>query len=168
MSTYTFTYNRTHTSVFVTDNMKNLLRDIIMWSGLEPTKLVDDWEGVLEEAVRTWLRSEDLEKIVLEFYVPGKEDVVARWDFPISYDGSGVGDDMWVAKDFVRRTIEKSQNPPANASYRVVLIAREGRPHVSGMVSTTLRATNGLTGHVSGTAIATPDIMASLKYWRVA
>ncbi len=168
MSTYTFTYNRTHTSIFVTDNMKNLLRDIIMWSGLEPTKLVDDWKGVLEEAVRTWLRSGDLEEIVLEFYVPGKEDAVARWDFPISYDGSGVDDDMWVAKDFVRRTIEKSQKPPANAIYRIVLITRKERPDVPGMAPTTLRTTNGLTGRISGTAIATPDIMASLKYWRVA
>lgn len=28
MSTFTYTYNRTHTSIFVADNMRNLLRDI--------------------------------------------------------------------------------------------------------------------------------------------
>lgn len=167
MSTHTFTYNRTHTSLFVADNMRNLIRDIIAWSGLEPTKHVDDWK-VLGEAVRTWLRTEDLEKIVLEFYVPGKADAAARWDFPISYDGSGVSDDMWVARELVRHTIGKGQIPPANATYRVVLITREGRPDVPGMCPTTLRGTNGLVGRASGTAIATPDIMASLNYWRAA
>lgn len=167
MSTHTFTYNRTHTAIFVADNMGNLIRDIIVWSKLDPTKLVDDWK-VVGEAVRTWLRTEDLLEVILEFYLPGKDEAAARWDFPVSYDGSGVGDDMWVAKELVRRTIEKSQMPPANATYRVVLTTRNGRPDVSGMGSTTLRTTTGLTGRESGTAIATPDIMASLKYWRAA
>lgn len=168
MSTHVFTYSRAHTSVFAADNMRNILRDIINWSRLDATKLVDDWSGALEDAVRTWLGTSDLEQIILEFYVVGKEDAVARWDFPISYDGSGRDDDMWVAKEFVRRTIEKGQKPPANAIYRVVLISRPGRPDVPGMVATTLRGTNGLSGRLSGTAIATPDIMASLKYWRAA
>jgi hypothetical protein len=148
--------------------MRNILRDIIAWSGLDETNLIDDWSGTLENAVRTWLRTGDLEQITLEFYVIGKDDAVARWDFPISYDGYGGDDDMWGAKEFIRRTIEKGQKPPANALYRVVLFPRQGHVHVPGMVSTTLRGTNGLHGRLSGTAIATPDIMASLKYWRTA
>jgi hypothetical protein len=167
VSIHTFTYGRTYTAVFVSDNMRNLIRDIVSWSGLDPTKLVDDWVE-LGEAVRTWLRTGDLLEVVLEFYVPGQNVAAARWDFPISYDGSGVDDDMWVAKEFVRRTIEKSRKPPVNATYRVVLVARPERPDVPGMVPTTLRETTGLTGRDSGTAIATPDIMASLKYWRAA
>lgn len=168
MSAHTFTYSRTHTAVFVSDNMRNLIRDIISWSGLDPTKLADDWESVVGNAVQTWLRSEDLQKIVLEFYVPGQNVAAARWDFPISYDGSGVDDDMWVAKTFVKNTIEKSRKPPANATYRVVLFVRPGAADIPGMVSATLRDTTGLTGRDAGTAIATPDIMASLKYWRTA
>lgn len=168
MSTaHTFTYSRTHTAVFVSDNMRNLIRDIISWSGLDPTKLADDWV-IVGNAVQTWLRSADLQEVVLEFFVPGQNVAAARWDFPISYDGSGVDDDMWVAKAFVKNTIEKSRKPPANATYRVVLIVRPGAPSIPGMGSATLRDTTGLTGRDSGTAIATPDIMASLKYWRVA
>src|SRR5690349_19290167 len=103
MSTATFTYNRTHTATFVADNMRNVLRDIISWSGLDPTKLADDWL-IVGEAVRTWLQSEDLLEITLEFFMPGSDRIVARWDFPIRYDGSGTDDDMWVAKEHIKRT----------------------------------------------------------------
>lgn len=167
MSTHVFTFNRTHTATYVADNMRNVLRDIITWSGLDPTKLVDDW-GVLGTAVRTWLRSEHLIEIILEFYVPGNARMVARWDFPITYDGSGVEDDMWVAREQVRRTIDKAGRPPLSARYDIILRTRPGREDVDGMSPTTLRSTEGMVGRISGTAIATPDIMASIKYWRAA
>ena len=69
MSTFTFTYTRTHTSVFVADNMRNVLRDVVMWSGLDPTNLIDDW-SVIGQAIQTWLRSEDLLEIIIEFLRP--------------------------------------------------------------------------------------------------
>src|SRR5271156_3414498 len=112
MSTFTFTYTRTHTSVFVADNMRNVLRDVVMWSGLDPTNLIDDW-SVIGQAIQTWLRSEDLLEIIIEFFVPGWTNLRGRWDFPIEYDGSGSDDDMWVARDHIRRTIEKAGRPPA-------------------------------------------------------
>ena len=167
MSTHTFAYTRTNTSIFAADNMRNLLRDIISWSGLDPTKLVDDW-AIMGQAVQTWLRSGHLTEITIEFFLPGAPNVVGRWDFPITYDGSGVDSDMWVARELVRRTIEKSGRPPVHASYEVLLATLAGRPDVQGMHPATHRSTDGLIGRASGTAIATPDIMAGLRYWRAA
>lgn len=168
MITTTFVYNRTHTSVFVAENMRNLLRDLISWSGLSPTKLVDDWK-VLGNAIQTWLQTGDLLEITIEFFVSGAPTAACRrWDFPIAYDGSGSDDDMWVARDFVRRTLEKVGLPPPGAEYTVILLTRPGRPDVPGMMTTEYRSTAGLIARSSGTAIATPDIMASLKYWRPA
>lgn len=167
MSTHVYTYNRTHTSIFVADNMGNLLRDIVAWSGLDPTKLVDDWR-VVGNAIQTWLRSGHLYEITIEFFLPGSTSLVGRWDFPVRYDGSGVDGDMWVAREHVRRTVEKAGRPPATATYEVILGAHVGRAHVDGMGPATHRSTAGMIGRLSGTAIATPDIMASLKYWRAA
>jgi len=167
MSTHTFTYNRSHTSIFVADNMRSILRDIVSWSGLDPTKLVDDWQ-VVGPAVQAWLRSGHLYEISIEFFLPASGKLVGRWDFPIAYDGNGVDGDMWVAREHVRRTIEKAGRPPAPSSYEVILWAHAGRPHVDGMGQAALRSTDGMIGRLSGTAIATPDIMASLKYWRAA
>lgn len=167
MSTFTYTYNRTHTSIFVADNVRNLLRDIINWSGFDPTKLVDDWQ-VVGQAIQTWLRSGHLTEVTIEFFVPGSTRLAARWDFPVTYDGSGVDSDMWVARELVRRTVEKAGRPPANASYEILLSTSPGRPDVPRMGPATYRSTDGLVGRSSGTAIATPDVMAGLKYWRAA
>jgi hypothetical protein len=165
MSTHAFTYNRSHTSIFAADNMRNILRDIISWSSLDPTKLVDDWQ-ILGRATQTWLQSGHLYQVTIEFFLPTPSKLVGRWDFPVTYDGSGVDSDMWVAREHVRRTIDKAGRPPAGANYEVILWAHAGRPHVDGMGPAILRPTNGMVGRLSGTAIATHDIMVSLKYWR--
>ncbi|MCG8693975.1 MAG: HORMA domain containing protein [Minwuiales bacterium] len=167
MSTYAFSYNRAQTSIFASDAMRNVLRDIIKWSGLDQTRLVDDW-SVLGNAVRTWLGTGDLTEITIEFYHPSNGTLISRWDFPISYDGSGIDDDMWVAKEHIRRTIEKAPSVPSYALYRVLLSSRPGRPDVDGMSPATYKSTNGMVGRSSGTAVATPDIMASIRYWRAA
>lgn len=165
MSVSTFTYTRTHTAVYVADNMRNQLKRIVQAAGLSPQDLVDDWE-VVGLAVRTWLQSGDLRKVILEFFKPGSEKLEARWDFDVSYDGSGVDDDMWVDREHLQRTIAKAGYPPAGCKYRVVLRHAIGAPDVTGMSGATLRATDGFTSRAAGTSIATHDIMAGLRYWR--
>jgi hypothetical protein len=151
----------------VADNIRNVLRDIVREGGLDPTKLMDDWQ-TLGHAVKTWLESGHLEKITIEFSVPGSTRISARWDFPVSYDGSGADDDMWVSKEHILRTIAKAARPPANAVYRVILINTPGRPDVPGMASTDFKSTEGMICRSAGTSIATPDVMAGLQYWRAA
>ncbi|MFC3070499.1 HORMA domain containing protein [Phenylobacterium soli] len=165
MSVSTFTYTRTHTATYVADNMRNQLKRIIQAAGLSPEDLADSW-NVLGEAVRTWLRSGHLRKVILEFYKPGSDKLEGRWDFDIDYDGSGVDDDMWVDREHLRRTIEKAGQPPPGCVYRVVLRHDPEAPMVTGMSSTDLRATDGFTSRAAGTSIATSDIMAGLNYWR--
>jgi len=167
-STHTLTYSRTHTSVFVSDNIRNVLRDIIKEGGLDPTKLMDAWSSNIGEAVKCWLESGHLTGITIEFYQPNSNNAEARWDFPISYDGSGSDDDMWVSKRHIIRTIAKASKPSSNASYRIVLTNKPGEPYVEGMGDTEFRSTEGLICRSSGTAIATPDIMAGVRYWRAA
>lgn len=166
-STYAITYSRTHTAAFVADNIRNVVRDIIREGGLDPTKLMDDWQTV-GPAIKIWLESGHLEKIVIEFFIPGSNTASARWDFPITYDGSGVDDDMWVSKEHIIRTIAKASKPPSNAVYRVILINSPGRPDVPGMVNAEFKSTAGLICRNAGTSIATSDIMAGLQYWRAA
>jgi hypothetical protein len=116
-------------------------------------------------AARTWLESSHLESIVIEFYWPGSGIAVARWDFPIRYDGNGV-DEMWVDRLFFEDSFAKAKAPPQACSYRIVLMTAPGRPDVPGVCSTTLRSVNGLVARDVGTVIATPDIMTSARYYR--
>src|SRR5690348_11178361 len=54
-ATSTVTYNSTHTVTYVTDKMLLLLKEIIREIGLDPAKLIDEWEW-LERGISTWLR----------------------------------------------------------------------------------------------------------------
>lgn len=161
----THAYNRTHTAAYVSDKMRNLVMALIKHHGLDPVKLLDAWSEWVDGAARFWLETGDLREIVIEFYVPGSDLASARWDFPIRYDGNG-SDTMWVDRDFFTASFGKATNPPGNCTYRVVLITREGRPDVPGVGPTTLRSINGLKAREAGTVVATPDIMASARYYR--
>jgi HORMA domain-containing protein len=158
-------YARTHTAAFVSDKMRNLLKILIRYHGLDPTALVDAWTSWVDRAARTWLESGDLLKIVIESYKPGASVASARWDFPIRYDGNGV-DEMWIDRAFFEGTLPKAAPPPPGCIYRVLLLPRLGAPSVPGLTDAEFFSLNGLVAREAGTVIATPDIMASMMYYR--
>ena len=162
---YAHAYARTHTSIYVSDKLRNLIKVLVRSYGLDPQKVVDAWSDWVELAARTWLETGHLNSIVIEFYRPGSDVASARWDFPIRYDGNGA-DEMWVDRMFFDDSIAKAKAPPAGCTYRIVLMTDPGRPDVPGVGSTTLRSINGLVAREVGTVIATPDIMASARYYR--
>ena len=166
-STYAITYTRTHTATFASDNIRNVLREIVRESGLDPTHLVDDWQ-ILGKAAKTWLESGHLCEVVIEFYMLGTDQALARWDLPISYDGSGDDSDMWFSKNHLLRTIAKASKPPANAIYRVILRVNPNAPYVDGMLDAELRSVGNMICRNAGISISTPDIMTGLRYWRAA
>jgi hypothetical protein len=158
-------FARTHTSVFVSDKLRNFVKLLIRHYGLDPQGVVDAWSSWVDRAARTWLESGHLTDIVVEFYWPGSTSAVARWDFPIRYDGNGV-DDMWIDRLFFEDSLLKAKAPPAGCSYRIVLMTSSGEPPVAGVGNCKLLSTSGLVSREVGTIIATPDIMASARYYR--
>ncbi len=164
-ATHTSAYARVHTAAFLSDKMRNLLKIMISYYGLNPTLLLDEWTEWVDRAARAWLESGHLTKIVIEFYIPGQNVVAARWDFPIRYDGNGT-DEMWIDREFFEGSLAKSKAPPPGSTYRVVLSHKRGAPAVSGTADATFRPLGGLVAREAGTAIATPDLMASMMYYR--
>src|SRR6266566_711663 len=112
MSTHTYShvYNQAHSFVFLSDNMRNTLREVIRENGISPDKLMQDW-NTIERGIQTWLHSGHLNNIVVEFFKPGASEASARWEFPVGYTGSGVDDDMWLDKNYLRQLIAKSKRP---------------------------------------------------------
>ncbi|MFV2073492.1 MAG: HORMA domain containing protein, partial [Thermoanaerobaculales bacterium] len=136
-------YTRTHTSVFVSDKLRNFLKLLVRHYGLNPQRVVDAWSDWVDRAARTWLESGHLKAVVIEFYLPGSAVAAARWDFPIRYDGNGV-DEMWIDRQFFEDSFAKAKPPPAGCSYRIVLITDPNRPDVPGVGPTSLRSVNGM------------------------
>ena len=162
----TYAYSRAHTSVFVSDKMRKLMTILVREYGLDPAEVANAWSGWVDRAVRTWLESGHLTAIIIEFYWPGFSSAEARWDFPIRYDGSGVDDEMWVDRVFLQESLAKAASPPAGCSYRILLETDRGRADVYGVSRTEFLSVGGLSSREIGTVIATPDIMASGRYWR--
>ena len=55
------TYTQTHSIVFLSDNLRNTLREVIRENGISPQKLVQDWETI-ERGIQTWLQSRPSEQ----------------------------------------------------------------------------------------------------------
>lgn len=164
-NTYTYSYTRTHSIVFLSDNLRNTLREVIRENGLDPSKLMQDWETI-ERGIRAWLQSGHLYNVVVEFFRPGASAASARWDFPVGYDGSGVDDDMWLDKAYLRQLIAKAARPTSDCTYRVVLCTRTGAPAVLGFTDCTFLSTGSLAARQAGTVIATGHLTAGATYWR--
>lgn len=167
MGAYTssYVYTQTHSIIFMGDSLRNTLRDVIRECGLSPEKLMQDW-GVIERGIRTWLESGHLRNIIIEFFKPWESRASARWDFPIGYSGSGVDDDMWIDKAYLRQLIAKSVRPTADCGYRIVLTVADYAPKVDGFAPCSLLSTGNLSARQSGTVIATSHLTANVTYWR--
>jgi hypothetical protein len=164
-SVYATNYSRTQTAIFVSDKMRNFLKLLVNRYGLNPEGVLDAWKEWVDRAVRWYLESGELIGIIIEFWQPGSDKAAARWDFPMRYDGNGV-DEMWVDRVFFEEALAKATAPPAGCNYRIVLTTKPGTPDIAGVSSTNLRSTSGLTSREAGTVIATPDLMASARYYR--
>ncbi len=162
---YTYAYAPTHSIVFLTDNLHTTLRDVIRENGLSPHNLAQSWETI-ERGIQTWLRSGHLNSIVVEFYKPGASVASARWDFPIGYTGSGVDDDMWPDKAYLRQLIAKSARPSSDCIYRILLCTDRGAPTVDGFTNCAFLSTGQLAARQAGTVIATGHMTAAAMYWR--
>ena len=113
-NTYSQALRQTHSIVFLSDNLRNTLREVIRENGLSPERLMQDWDTI-ERGIKTWLSSRHLNNIIVEFFKPGASVASARWEFPVGYTGSGVDDDMWLDKAYLRQLIAKAARPSSIA-----------------------------------------------------
>lgn len=162
---HTHAFTRTYSIIFFAENMRTALREIIRENGLSPEKLVQDW-ATIERGIKAWLTSGHLTEVRVEFFKPGTTRIVARWDFPVLYTGSGVDDDMWLDKAYLRSLIAKSARPTPDCAYRIILSLSPGAPDVSGFDNAEAFDLGGLSPRSAGTAIATGHVTASVRYWR--
>ncbi len=120
----------THSVTYLADNILKSFKDIIRMSGLDPSKLTDDWATNML-AIKTWLGTGDLEKVILEIFKPKTGTLVVRWDIDIIYGWSGDGG-FWTDTEQLKYHILKAGIAPSDASYDILLKTKPGRPNVAG------------------------------------
>ena len=160
-------YSYTHSVTYVADNVLKSLKDIIRLSGMNPTKLTDEWDSI-HRAMRAWLDSQHLEKIVLEVYNPSTGALVLRWDIDIVYQWSSGDGTFYTDTEQLRYHIRKAGVAPADALYDVLLKNKPGRPDVAGWGPGSFRSTDGMVRQSLGSTIEHSGLGANAAYWRSA
>lgn len=158
-------YSRTHSVTYVADNILMSLKDILRLSGLNPARLVDSWDSNMR-ALRTWLDSGHLQCVVLEIYNPKTDSLVTRWDVEVVYNWSSGDGSFWTDTEQLKYHIRKAGLAPSEASYRLLMDNKPGRPDVEGWSSTTYRSTDGMVRQSLGSTIEHSGLGASTAYWR--
>lgn len=158
-------YSYTQSVVYVADNILKSLKDIIRLSGLDPARLVGEWD-VLLRGISTWIESRHLETVKLEIYNPTTGALITRWDVGISYTWDISAGAFWTDTEQLKYAIRKSGLMPSQASYLVVVTNSKGRPDVAGWSSCNLRSTDGMVQQSLGTTIEHNGLSAKTTYWR--
>lgn len=155
----------THSVTYLADNILKSLKDIILFSGLDPSAFVDDWE-THKRGVHTWMMSSDLETVTLEIYNPRTDVLIFRWDIDIAYGWSGGDGRFWTDTEQLRYAIRKAGLAPSEARYRFLVYTKNGRPDVAGWSSATARSTEGMLRQSLGTTVEHSGLGASTSYLR--
>lgn len=158
-------YSYSQSVVYVADNILKSLKDIIRLSGLDPTKLVDDW-ALLLRGLSTWIESRHLESVTLEIFDPKTDKLIIRWDVEVVYTWDVSAGTFWTDTEQLKWAIRKAGLVPALADYRVSVHNKAGRPDVSGWSSCTLRSTDGMVRQSLGATVEHNGLSANTTYWR--
>jgi hypothetical protein len=156
----------THSVTYVADNILKSFKDIIRLSGLDPAALVSDWDSNMR-AIRTWLGSGDLEKVVLEVFHPSTGALITRWDIEIAYGWTGDGG-FWTDTEQLKYHIRKAGLAPSEAAYEILLKTKPGRPEVAGWGAGSFRSTDGFVRHSLGSTLSHSGLGGNAAYWRKA
>jgi hypothetical protein len=159
-------YSYTHSVTYVADNILRSFKDIIRLSGLDPAQLVADWSTTML-ALKTWLDSRHLQRVILEVYNPKTDSLIGRWDVDVVYGAAGDGN-FWTDTNQIKYHIAKAGLWPHEAKYRLILCNKPGRPDVPGWGSASLRSTIGFVRQSLGSTIEHNGLGASAAYWRKA
>lgn len=160
-------YSYTQSVTYVSDNILKSLKDIIRLSGLDPEKLVGEWD-VLLRGISKWIESKHLETVSLEIFNPTTDALITRWDLGVVYTWSLDAGNFWTDTDQLRFAIKKVGLAPSQASYRVIVHNKEGRPDVDGWSKCSYRSTDGMVRQSLGTTVEHNGLGANTSYWRKA
>lgn len=158
-------FSYTQSVVYVADNILKSLKDIIRLSGLDPTKLVNDW-AVLLRGLSAWIESRHLESVTLEIFDPKTDGLLFRWDIEVVYTWDLSAGTFWTDTDQLKWAIKKAGLVPSQADYRVSVHNKPGRPDVGGWSSCTLRSTDGMVRQSLGTTVEHNGLSGNTTYWR--
>jgi hypothetical protein len=165
MATTTTVYTHAHSITYVTDQILNSIKRIIVGLELNPSNFTNDIP-VLERGIKKWLETGHLTDAVLE--IKSSAGLVTRCDFTIDYGYSTSDGAMWVDMDAIRFSILKLGVKPNECTYNIKVQLKSGAQEISGWGACEFLSTAGFIKQNLGTTIGTNSIGSQAGYWRKA
>lgn len=155
----------TYSVAYLADNILKSFKDIVRMSGLDPGKLVANWETNML-ALKTWLGTGDLERVILEVFNPKTGTLIVRWDINVVYNWSSGDGSFWTDTEQLKYHIRKAGLAPSDATYDILIKNKPRRPDVPGWGTGSYRSTDGFVRHSLGSTIEHNGLGGSAAYWR--
>ena len=155
----------TYSVAYLADNILKSFKDIVRMSGLDPGKLVANWETNML-ALKTWLGTGDLERVILEVFNPKTGTLIVRWDIDVVYNWSSGDGSFWTDTEQLKYHIRKAGLAPSDATYDILIKNKPRRPDVPGWGTGSYRSTDGFVRHSLGSTIEHNGLGGSAAYWR--
>jgi hypothetical protein len=161
-ATSTTTYTRTHTATYLTDVIMGTIGDVLALLGITPNNAYR-WD-LDERAIAAWIEEQSLDTVVLECHRP---DGAVRpiFEFPISYDVSGVGQFEDSRASWARYQA-KISGVPAGTTYRLFCTFRKARTSQEGWGQGVRSSTAGLHSTSFGSLAEAPHARTSMRHLR--
>jgi hypothetical protein len=161
------TFSRTQSVTYVADNILKSLKDIIRLSGMDPSNFVND-ATINMRGIKSWLETEDLEKIMLDIYNPSTNALLFRWEIDVCYGWSSGDGSFYTDTEQLKYAIRKQGVVPSTAKYDLRLKTKPGRRDVEGWSPCASRSTAGMVRQSLGSTIEHNGLGGSSSYWRQA
>jgi hypothetical protein len=158
-------YSHTHTITYIADNILKSLKDIIAFSGLDPTNFVQDWD-LYRRGISAWMQSGHLRTVQLEFIDSSTDTLITKWDIEIIYSLSNDDGRFWTDTDQLRYHLKKIGLIPSQTTYRLTVLNSDGRPDVEGWSKGKSYSTDNMVRQSLGATIGCQGMGASAAYWR--
>jgi hypothetical protein len=161
-TTSTTTYTRTHTATYLSDVIMGAIGDILALLGIRPSGAAR-WD-LDQTAIATWIEEQSLDTVVLECHRP---DGTTRpiFEFPVTYDTSGVGQ-FENSQAAMSRYLAKISSVPWGTTYKLFCTFRKTRTPQDGWSPDVRASTAGLHSTSFGSLAEAPHARASLRHLR--
>jgi hypothetical protein len=161
--TSTSTHTRTHTATHLTDVIMGTIADVLGSLGIDVTTFYRDWDQD-ESAIQAWILEGSLTAVVLECHHPDGT-VAPIFEFPVTYNTSGVGDAEFTAsRARLARFLAKLDSVPRGTVQKIFCTFSGSHSAQPGWAPGTRASVEGLRSLSYGKLGAAPDASASMRY----
>lgn len=163
-ATTTSTFTITHTATHLADVLMSSFAEILGALGINANQLYSDWAQD-QAAIKSWIIERSLKAVVLECHRPDGK-VAPIFQFPVTYEASGLGDEKFVKDQAsLTRYLAKLNAVPGGTTFQIFCTFNGPHSSQPGWGAASRASTDGMRSRTIGTIGGGPHGSASASIY---